>query len=171
MPCATLNRRIQKGQRTTAPSLNFYSVDWQRIGELLPVRITEKELIVYGPDIREIARHERLPASMTGKRSTRNEHRPGPDLRRKQELLRQRFEELGAQAASFFDQLVRTRRYGKDEAVRILGLLSTYHQPDLRDAIERASRYRAFSLPAVERILAASVGQTRKPCQSHARTR
>jgi len=40
--------------------------------------------------------------------------------------------------------------------VRILGLLSTYHQPDLRDAIERASRYRAFSLPAVERILAAS---------------
>src|SRR6266581_1191440 len=79
-----------------------------------------------------------------------------PDLRRKQELLRQRFEELGSQAASFFDQLVRTRRYGKDEAVRILGLLSTYHQPDLLDAIERASRYRAFSLTAVERILAAS---------------
>jgi hypothetical protein len=135
---------------------NFYSVPWQRIGELLPVRITENELIVYAPNIREIARHERLPASMTGKRSTHNEHRPGPDLRRKQELLRQRFEELGSQAASFFDQLIRTRRYGKDEAVRILGLLSTYHQPDLRDAIERASRYRAFSLPAVERILAAS---------------
>ena len=37
---------------------NFYSVPWQRIGELLPIRITEKELIVYGPDIREIARHE-----------------------------------------------------------------------------------------------------------------
>ena len=70
---------------------NFYSVPWQRIGELLPVRITENELIVYDPNIREIARHERLPASMTGKRSTHNEHRPGPDLRRKQELLRQRF--------------------------------------------------------------------------------
>src|SRR3989441_7343167 len=71
---------------------NFYSVPWQRIGELLPVRITENELIVYDPNIREIARHERLPASMTGKRSTHNEHRPGPDLRRKQQLLRQRFE-------------------------------------------------------------------------------
>ena len=35
---------------------NIYSVPWQRIGELLPVRITEKELIVYGPDEREIAR-------------------------------------------------------------------------------------------------------------------
>ena len=30
---------------------NFYSVPWQRIGELLPIRITEKELIVYGPDV------------------------------------------------------------------------------------------------------------------------
>lgn len=36
---------------------NFYSVPWQRIGDLLPVRVTENELIVYGPDIIEIARH------------------------------------------------------------------------------------------------------------------
>src|SRR2546422_2007755 len=50
---------------------NFYSVPWQRIGELLPVRITENELIVYDPNIREIAHHERLPASMTDRKSTR----------------------------------------------------------------------------------------------------
>jgi len=135
---------------------NFYSVPWQRIGQLLPVRITETELIVYDPDIREIARHERLPASAIGKRRTHREHQPGPDLRRKHELLRQRFEELGGEAVSFFDQLVRTRRFGKDEAMRILGLLSTYHQHDLVAAFQRAHRYRAFSFPAVERILAAS---------------
>jgi transposase len=134
---------------------NSYSVPWQRIGQLLPVRITESEVIVYNSDIREIARHERLPASATGKYSTHHEHRPGPDLRRKQELLRQRFEELGAEAVSFFDQLIRTRRFGKDEAVRILGLLSTYHQHDLVAAFQRANRYRAFSFAAVERILAA----------------
>ena len=134
---------------------NFYSVPWQRIGQLLPVRITESEIIVYDPDIREIARHQRLPASATGKYSSHHEHRPGPDVRRKQELLRQRFEELGAEAVSFFDQLIRTRRFGKDEAVRILGLLSTYHQHDLVAAFQRANRYRAFSFPAVERILAA----------------
>jgi hypothetical protein len=93
----------------------------------LPVSITESEVIVYNPDIREIARHERLPASATGKCSTHHEHRLGPDLRRKQELPRQRFEELGAGAVSFLDQPIRTRRFGKDEAVRILGLLSTYH--------------------------------------------
>lgn len=134
---------------------NFYSVPWQRIGEFLPVRVTEHELIVYDSDIREIARHQRLPASVTGKQSTHNQHRPGPDLRRKQELLRQRFEQLGPEAASFFDQLIRTRRYGKNEATRILGLLGTYHQHDLYAAFERANRYRAFSLAAVERILGA----------------
>jgi transposase len=134
---------------------NFYSVPWQRIGQLLPVRITETEVIVYDPNIREIARHQRLPASATGNYSTHHEHRPGQDLRRKQELLRQRFEELGTEAVSFFDQLVRTRRFGKDEAVRILGLLSTYRQHDLVAAFQRANRYRAFSFPAVERILGA----------------
>jgi transposase len=134
---------------------NFYSVPWQRIGQLLPVRITESEVIVYEPDIRELTRHERFPASVTGKYSTHREHRPGPDLRRKQELLRQRFEELGADAVSFFDQLIRIRRFGKDEAVRILGLLSTYHQQDLLAAFQRAHRYRAFSFPAIERILGA----------------
>jgi hypothetical protein len=92
---------------------------------------------------------------VTGKQSTHDAHRPGPDLRRKGELLRQRFEELGAEAASFFDQLIRTRRYAKDEAARILGLLGTYHQHDLCAAFQRANRYRAFSITAVERILAA----------------
>jgi hypothetical protein len=41
---------------------NFYSVPWQRIGEMLPVRVTENEVIVYGPDVKEIARHELCPA-------------------------------------------------------------------------------------------------------------
>ena len=134
---------------------NFYSVPWQRIGQLLPVRVTETEVIVYDPDIREIARHQRLPASATGNYSIHHEHRPGPDLRRKQELLRGRFEELGTDAVSFFDQLIRTRRFGKDEAVRVLGLLSTYHQQDIVAAFQRAHRYRAFSFAAVERILGA----------------
>jgi hypothetical protein len=30
---------------------NFYSVPWQRIGQLLPLRITEQELIVYSPRV------------------------------------------------------------------------------------------------------------------------
>jgi hypothetical protein len=134
---------------------NFYSVPWQRIGELLPVRITEKELIVYGPDIREIARHPLYPSGITGEKHALPEHAPGRDHHQKYELLKERFAEFGGDGVLFLEELVRTRRCGKNEAARVLGLLATYHREDLAQALERAVRYRAFSWSAVERILAA----------------
>ena len=134
---------------------NCYSVPWQRIGELLPVGITEKELIVYGPDLKEIASHELFPRGTAGQKRIHRDHLPGRDAQQTYALLKQRFAEFGAEAILFFEQLVKTRRYGKEEACRVLGLLSTYHREDLQGALERAGRYRAFSLSAVERILAA----------------
>ena len=134
---------------------NFYSVPWQRIGELLPVRVTESELIVYGPEIKEIARHELFPSGATGQRRTLAAHSPGRDQSQKRELLRARFAEFGADGALFFDQLLNARRNGKDEASRVLYLLTIYRREDLARALERAVRYRAFSWSAVERILAA----------------
>ncbi|HME58138.1 MAG TPA: IS21 family transposase [Terracidiphilus sp.] len=134
---------------------NFYSVPWQRIGELLPLRITEKELIVYGPDLTEIARHELYPPGTRGENHSLPEHSPGRDPYRKVELLKERFAELGADAVHFLDGIIQTRRCGKDEAFRVLGLLGTYRREDLVKALERAGRYRAFSFSAVERILAA----------------
>jgi len=134
---------------------NFYSVPWQRIGELLPLRITEKELIVYGPDLAEVARHELYPSGTTGKKHSLPEHSPGRDPHHKYELLKERFAELGAEAVRFLEGIIQTRRCGKDEAFRVLGLLATYRREDLGKALERACRYRAFSFSAVERVLAA----------------
>jgi transposase len=134
---------------------NFYSVPWQHIGELLPVRVMEKDLIIYGPDVREIARHELCPAGVTGQKRIRPEHGPGRDQRHRCELLKERFAEFGKEGVLFFDELVRTRRCGKDEAARVLGLLAIYRREDLARALERAARYRAYSWSAVERILAA----------------
>lgn len=134
---------------------NFYSVPWQRIGELVPVRVTESELIVYGPDIKEIARHELYSSGTTGKRCSLPAHSPGRDHQQKRELLKQRFAEFGPEGVRFFEELLRARRNGKDEAARVLALLMVYRREDLTRALERASRYRAFSWSAVERILAA----------------
>jgi transposase len=134
---------------------NFYSVPWQRIGELLPVRVTEKELIIYGPDVKEIARHELYPSGTTGQKHTLAGHAPGHDHLQKRELLKQRFAEFGAVGSLFIDELLRTRPHGKDEAARVLRLLTIYRREDLVRALERAVRYRAFSWSAVERILAA----------------
>ena len=134
---------------------NFYSVPWQRIGELLPVRVTENELIVYGPDVKEIARHDLYPSGTTGQRHSLPAHSPGRDHQQKRELLQQRFVEFGPDGVRFFEELLRARRYGKDEAARVLALLMVYRREDLVRALERACRYRAFSSSAVERILAA----------------
>ncbi len=134
---------------------NFYSVPWQRIGELLPVRVTESELIVYGPDVKEIARHELYPSGTTGQKHSLPAHSPGRDHQQKRELLQQRFAEFGPDGIRFFEELLRARRHGKDEAARVLALLMVYHREDLARALKRAVRYRAFSWSAVERILAA----------------
>jgi hypothetical protein len=61
--------------------------------------------------------------------------------------------------------MIETRRYGKDEAQRVRALLGTYRREDLAAALERAVRFRAFSLRAVERILAACA-QPRAPLES-----
>jgi hypothetical protein len=146
---------------------NFYSVPWTRIGQHLPVRATETELIVYGTDACEITRHALAPAGANEKR-TLPEHAPGADEPRRYELLRERFAELGEQGPLFLDGLVRGRRYGKEEAHRVLGLLATYERKDLIAAIDRACRYRAYSLTAIERILTAQA-RPRTPLAALAR--
>jgi hypothetical protein len=53
--------------------------------------------------------------------------------------------EFGADGLLIFDELIRTRRCGKNEAARVLVLLATYRRDDLARALERAVRYRAYS--------------------------
>jgi hypothetical protein len=134
---------------------NGYSVPWRYIGSMMPVRITEKELIVYGPHVEEIARHELLPRKVTGQRVVQKEHRPVEDARRRQEQLAERFAELGEPGRRFLEGLFQAQRYGKDQAQRVLALLGTYGRADLIAALERAVKYGAYSHVAVERILSA----------------
>src|SRR5205814_3575873 len=118
-----------------------------------PVRVFEKELIVYGPQLEEIARHGLLPGTVRGHRSVLKEHRPGEDARRRQAQLAERFGELGPPGRRFLEGLLQAQRYGKDQAQRVLALLGTYTRSDLIAALERAVRYGAYSHAAVERIL------------------
>ncbi len=133
---------------------NRYSVPWRYIGMTLPVRITQEELIVYGPHIEEISRHPLFARHLTGQAHLEKEHQPRDDRDKKYEVLKQRYQELGSAAVRFLDGLIKHRRYGKDEAHKILTLLQTYQRHDLLAAIERAVRYGAYSRSAIERILA-----------------
>ena len=134
---------------------NHYSVPWRWIGQSLPLRITEDEIIVYSPTVAEIARHRLFPRGATQQRSVDKAHRPRDDSQEQLTLLRERFTELGPSARRFLDGLLRDQRYGKSQARRVLALLGTYARKDLLVALERAVRFNAYSANAVERILAA----------------
>ena len=146
--------RVVDAEGFVAWRQNRYSVPWRHIGQTLPVRITESELLVYSPAIEEIARHQLLGEQSSGCCRQQREHLPSRDNRKRHAQLRARFEELGPAATRFLDGLVERRRCGKDEAHKVLALLGTYSREDLNRALERANRYGAFSLRAVERILA-----------------
>ncbi len=133
---------------------NAYSVPWRHIGQVLPVRVTEAEVIIYGPHVEEIARHRLLPRTASGQRSEHKEHRPRDDTRQRQAQLQERFAELGVAAAHFLERLLQGQRTGKDQAQRVLALLGSYARADVVAALERAVRYGACSYAAVERILA-----------------
>jgi transposase len=133
---------------------NRYSAPWRHIGLTLPLRVTETEVIIYGPNIEEIARHPLFPRHVAGEVRRQKQHQPSDDSEKKYEILKVRYEELGKAAERFFAGLIQRRRCGKSEAHKILALLETYHRRDLLAAIERALRYGAYSRSAVERILA-----------------
>jgi transposase len=144
---------------------NFYSVPWRYLGQILPLRITEEELIVYDSDLAVLARHPLLPRSAAGQHSELPSHRPQEDSKQRAAHLRGCFAELGPAASRFLEGLLKSHRMGKDQAQRVLTLLETYCKADLISALERAARFGAFSLRSVERILAAQA-QPKTPLES-----
>lgn len=131
---------------------NRYSVPWKLIGQLLPVRVTESELIVYNGHVHEVARHL-LYHGICGQERSEKSHRPPVEHEQQAEQLRERFAELGEVASRFLDGLLKKQRYGKRQAQRVLALLAAYHRADLLSAMERAVKYHAYSLSSLERIL------------------
>jgi transposase len=134
---------------------NLYSTPWRFIGRMLPVRVTEQEFVVYDPaSLEVVACHSLVPRARKGERRIDNAHRPARDSQEQEEVLRQRFGELGEPAVRFLEGLLRTHRDGKSQARNVLSLLCLYHRDDVLAAIERAVRYHAFSRHSLERILA-----------------
>jgi transposase len=133
---------------------NWYSLPYEHVTEILPVRVTEHELFVYKADLTCIARHELLPrgaqerAILPGHRPPRAEH--GPDL----EQLRGAFENLGGAGAEYLAALAqREPRSTGYHARRVLALREGYDTAELLKALSHALTYGALRHDSVERIL------------------
>jgi transposase len=136
--------------------LNFYSVPWSYIGQVLPVRILDEEVIIYSIALEEIARHRLAPGAQQGVRQFVKSHHPADDPGQRTLLLQQRFGELGPIAVQFLDGLLAKQIQGKLQAQQLLAIMAHYQRADVLKALERAVRFGAFSLAAVRRILAAT---------------
>ena len=111
--------------------LNFYSVPWSYIGQVLPVRIIEDEVIIYSISLEEIARHPLVPGTQTGVRQLIKSHHPADDPGQRTLLLRQRFGELGPIAVQFLDGLLAKQIQGKLQAQQLLALVAHYQRDDV----------------------------------------
>jgi transposase len=136
---------------------NRYAVPYDHVTDILPLRITERELFVYAADFECVARHELAergghheldPAGL----HHRGHGRPAIDL----EQLRQTYEGMGEGAADFFRLLSSgPARTWSASARRILTLRERYATEHLDATLGHAARFGALSYDAVERILEA----------------
>jgi transposase len=141
---------------------NRYSLPYEYVTEILPVRITQKELFIYRADLTYIARHELRPRG-AGEEAILPGHRPiraerGPDIDR----LRCAFNELGDEAAAFFTALEKTnQRSAGYQARKVLALREGWDTADLLKALSHALAYGALEHGAIERILLARANPRR----------
>jgi transposase len=134
---------------------NFYATPWRLIGQAVAVRVTADELVIHDKAFVEAARHRLLPRTVAGQRSPCKDHEPPRDAQQRSQQLGRRFAEFGVMGTRFLEGLLAGSRSGKNQAERLLALAAVYPRADVLAALERAVRYGAFSLQAVQRILAA----------------
>jgi hypothetical protein len=136
---------------------NRYAVPYDHVTDILPLRITERELFVYAADFECVARHELAergrhhqldPAGLHHRR----DGRPAIDL----DQLRLAYDGMGEGAADFFRLLSHgPARAWSAPARRILTLRERYATEDMDAALGHAARYGALGYETVERILEA----------------
>lgn len=132
---------------------NRYSVADGHIGDILTLKATEKEILIYSPGLDLLARHERHPAGS---------NQPVDDpahfgVKRDRyglEPVKEAFLALGDAAVEFLNGLMSKFPKNCGHHVRfILGMKEQFLSDDIHKALIHAMRYQAFDGKSIERIL------------------
>ncbi len=130
---------------------------YDHVTDFLPLRITQTELFVYGPNLACLARYELRPRGRGDKIDPLGLH-PRPESRSPIDVdkLRATFEQMGDGAAAFLLQLsgAHVTRVWTHHARQILLLRARYDSADVDAALAHAVRFGALDAASVERILA-----------------
>jgi transposase len=136
---------------------NHYAVPYEHVTDILPLRVTERELFVYAADLRCVARHELAPRGAGLRLDPAGLH-PPPQRKSPIDLdqLHVAFDAMGESAAGFFRLISRgAPREWAWQARQILLLRERYGTDEIDRALGHAADFGALSRAAVERILAA----------------
>jgi hypothetical protein len=136
---------------------NQYAVPYDHVTDLLPIRITQRELFVYAADLSCIARHELAPRGRGLRLDPQGLH-PPPQRKSPVDLaqLRTTFGRMGEHSSDFFRLLsAGPARLWGHQARQILLLRERYSTEDLDAALGHAAAFGALDHRAVERIVAA----------------
>jgi transposase len=134
---------------------NLYSVPYEYVADILTVKATETEILVYSPELCVIAQHERQPMGASRTVEDPN-HRKSAKVRYGLEPVKEAFLALGDCAHDFLTGLKDRHPYQCGFQARyILRLKEHYCCQDIHAALVHAARYYAFDAKTVERILKA----------------
>lgn len=136
---------------------NRYAVPYDHVTDFLPLRVTQTELFIYGPNLACLARYELRPRGRGEKIDPLGLHpRPERQAAIDADKLRATFEQMGEGATTFLSQLcsAHTSRVWLHYARQILLLRARYDSADVDAALAHAARFGALDAPSVERILA-----------------
>src|SRR6185295_15201566 len=124
---------------------NHYAVPYDHVTDILPLRITQRELFVYAADLRCVARHELAPRGAGLRLDPAGLH-PAPNRRSPVDLdqLHVAFGNMGARATEFFRLMsLGPPRVWSAQARQILLLRERYATDELDRALGHAAAFGA----------------------------
>jgi transposase len=152
--CAEVALRVCNLEGYIEFETNRYPVPYEHVADILTMKATEHEILIYSPEIDLIVRHERGPAGARLSLDGAAVHGV-KTIRYGLEPVRDQFIELGDDADEFLRGLQLTHAKNPGFHARyILHLKERYHSDDINRALGHACRYHAYDCKAVERILA-----------------
>ena len=153
--CAQVSLHVCSLEGFVEFETNLYSVPYEYVVDILTLKATEKEILLYSPELERIACHERAPRG-AGRKVENLDHRGSKKIRYGLEPVQEAFAALGPEAESFLAGL--KHKYPRNpgfHARAILRLKEHYHCDDIHRALVHAARYQAFDARQVERIVKA----------------
>jgi len=152
--CAEVALRVCDLEGYLEFETNRYPVPYEHVVDILTMKATEHEILIYSPELDLIVRHERAPAGAKLSLDGAAVHGV-KTIRYGLEPVREQFLELGEDAGEFLRGLQLTHSKNPGFHARyILHLKERYHSDDINRALGHACRYHAYDCKAVERILA-----------------